>query len=201
MKTYSKHPFEEFIPKNATKLIIGTIPPARFCFDKNGKQGELELCDVNFYYGSRDNDFWPLNSKATGWEFTCDRNAVKSREDFLQSNSLGIMDMIEECERKKSSALDKDLTVKKRKDLGRILLENPSINTLIYTSEFVKNQVNIELSTYHHSLPNEVKKKKMCFGKPYDVTILYSPSPTALRGLGVGGDQIRLDQYKSVFKK
>jgi len=36
---YSKHPFEPFIPANATKLIIGTIPPYRFCLDEKLKKG------------------------------------------------------------------------------------------------------------------------------------------------------------------
>ena len=42
------HPYEPFIPENATKLIVGTLPPPRFT------TGELKEGDVNFCYGSRD---------------------------------------------------------------------------------------------------------------------------------------------------
>ena len=51
----SIHPYREYIPENASKLIIGTIPPFRFCVS-----GEKRLYprDVDFYYGSRDNGFW-----------------------------------------------------------------------------------------------------------------------------------------------
>ena len=52
----STHPYEPFIPLNAEKLIIGTIPPIRFCI----KEREIFDDDVNFYYGSRDNAFWPI---------------------------------------------------------------------------------------------------------------------------------------------
>ena len=54
-----EHPFPPFVPTNATKLIIGSIPPQRFC---NQKENGISLYpdDVNFYYGSRDNSFWFL---------------------------------------------------------------------------------------------------------------------------------------------
>lgn len=52
----SLHPFEPFVPKNSTKLIIGTIPPPRFCKNQNN----ILFDDVYFYYGSQDNYFWPI---------------------------------------------------------------------------------------------------------------------------------------------
>ena len=48
----STHPYEPYIPDNATKLIIGSIPPQRFCI----KHSIIDNDDVKFYYGSKDNN-------------------------------------------------------------------------------------------------------------------------------------------------
>ncbi|MFT6127620.1 MAG: hypothetical protein ACJAVA_002111, partial [Flavobacteriaceae bacterium] len=48
------HPYPPFIPENATKLIVGTLPPPRFTTN------ELKPNDVHFCYGSRDGQLWPI---------------------------------------------------------------------------------------------------------------------------------------------
>ena len=62
MDKKSTHPFAPEIPEGATKLIIGTMPPYRFCNTDEALYDD----DVNFYYGSRDNYFWELVSDASG---------------------------------------------------------------------------------------------------------------------------------------
>ncbi|MBD5164574.1 hypothetical protein [Helicobacter sp.] len=62
METISIHPYKPHICQGATKLIIGTIPPYRFC--TNGIK-KLDDGDIDFYYGSRDNYFWDLMSEIT----------------------------------------------------------------------------------------------------------------------------------------
>lgn len=51
------HPYQPFIPQNATKLIVGTIPPPRF------STGDLNRDDVNFCYGSKYGLLWPMMDK------------------------------------------------------------------------------------------------------------------------------------------
>lgn len=48
------HPYEPFLFTAATKLIVGTLPPPRF------SQGDLKEGDVNWCYGSRDGQLWPI---------------------------------------------------------------------------------------------------------------------------------------------
>ena len=49
-----KRPYQPYIPKNATKLIVGTLPPPRFSI------GELKKGDVDFCYGSIDGQLWEI---------------------------------------------------------------------------------------------------------------------------------------------
>lgn len=200
MEPISKHPFEPFIPEGAKSLIIGTIPPQRFCVEGIPLKG----CDVNFYYGSSDNYFWEMIDEinSLGFKFENTIDAIKERKDYLCSMNIGITDIIETCIHKNGSASDKDLEDIKHKNLKELLENNSSIETLIYTSDFVKSQVNHYYKTYHHSIKNEKRKFNLKINdKTYSVIILYSPSPQALRGMKEGGSEIRLEQYKEVFKK
>jgi G:T/U-mismatch repair DNA glycosylase len=201
---YSKHPFEPFVPANATKLIIGTIPPARFCYNQDSKKEELEDGDVEFYYGSRDNYFWELIGTACNKDFKSGSEGVDHRKQFLTENKIGITDVIETCERPlNKSASDKDLTSISYKDLKTLLNENPAIDTLIYTSEYVKALINKmfqESKAYHSIDPVDKKKQSVILNaKKYNVWVLYSPSPQALINMGTNGAEKRLEQYKEVF--
>ena len=190
----SKHPFEPFIPNESSKLIIGTIPPPRFCTQPLELYGE----DVNFYYGSRDNSFWKILSKIfnCSLEYSNTTEAIIQRKKLLTKLNIGITDIIDSCTHKNSSAADEDLLNIKFKDLKSLLQKNPNIDTLIYTSEFVKKQVNKYFKTYH-SISRENKKIQSIKigGVKYNVRILYSPSPNALRNLGKDGSEKRENQY------
>ena len=63
MSRRSIHPYAPYVPAGAETLIIGTIPPYRFC---GGGERQLFAGDVDFYYGSRSNRFWQLVSEAAG---------------------------------------------------------------------------------------------------------------------------------------
>ena len=81
MDKKSTHPFAPEIPEGATKLIIGTMPPYRFC----NTDEMLYDDDVNFYYGSRDNYFWELVSDASGKRLTYanTQEAIDERKRLL----------------------------------------------------------------------------------------------------------------------
>ena len=83
----SVHPYEPFVSAGATKLIIGTIPPYRFCIEPQA----LRDGDVDFYYGSRDNAFWRLIGQATGENFDYENtaHAVEQRKAFLTERKSG----------------------------------------------------------------------------------------------------------------
>jgi len=190
----SKHPYSPFIPDGADKLIIGTIPPKRFCITPQ----ELHPDDVNFYYGSKDNAFWEIIGKVFEWTFDKEssNSCVEQRKGFLKEHKLGITDLIDECVHKNGLASDNDLSDIKYRDIAKLLKENCQITTLIYTSDFVKQKVNHIFDTHHAYNEQDKKRFVLKIGdRVYDVKVLYSPSPQALRNMGPDGDERRKKQY------
>ena len=134
MNKKSTHPFAPEIPEGATKLIIGTMPPYRFC----NTDEMLYDDDVNFYYGSRDNYFWELVSDASGKRLTYanTQEAINERKRLLADLHMGMVDMVVSCVHKDGKADDKSLhDIVERDDLKTILHKYPKIDTLIYTNE------------------------------------------------------------------
>jgi G:T/U-mismatch repair DNA glycosylase len=186
------HPYEPYVPENATKLVIGSIPPPRFC----GAASELRAGDVDWYYGSDKNGFWNLiNPDAAKTK------SVDKLKEYLNSLGVGITDIVRSCIRNKpNSALDKDLEICERKDISTLLKKHPIIDTLIYTSRFVLIQVEKSLGIKHVPTETEKKFKITIAGKEYTAWVLYSPSPAALRGMGPGGAQKRAQLYQEIFR-
>ncbi len=196
-----KHPFPPFITYTANKLIIGTIPPHRFCKEK--AQKNLHYTDVDFYYGSKDNEFWGLIGSIFNKSFIMENTheAVQQRKNFLEENGIGITDIIESCRRENESSSDNKLEEITYSNIRFLLESHASIDTLIYTSRFVKICMNKALKTYHSIDKNDRNRKYvMINGKKYTVWILFSPSPQALRGLGKDGSIVRKEQYEQIFR-
>lgn len=196
----SKHPFEPFIPKGAKKLIIGSIPPPRFCIIPQ----EISNEDVNFYYGSKDNSFWRIMQEIfnTDLQYKNTASAIEQRKELLKNLSIGITDIIDECIHINNSASDEDLKILKHKDIFGLLNVNESIETLIYTSDFVKKQINSIYKTYHTIDKNNTRKQTVKIGnKTYNVRVLFSPSPLALINMGKNGTEKRKEQYRDFLVK
>lgn len=133
--TFHKHPYKPFIPKNATKLIVGTLPPPRFSL------GNLKKGDVNFCYGSVDGQLWKILNEIFSLELLFENTdlAVKQRKDFLIENKIGICDIVESCERKKIDASDLGMDNIELRDMLFYLKKNPTITTLLLTGGNSKN--------------------------------------------------------------
>ena len=190
----SKHPYEPYVPKWATKLIIGTIPPYRFCVNSQ----KIEKDDVLFYYGSRDNYLWDIFAELSNHKLDKANTdvAIKQRKELLDKFRIGITDIIATCIHKDGKSDDASLQNIKFKDIEKLLADNPKIDTLLYTSDFVKRLMNEKFETYHNIVDKNAREYSININnKKYRVIILYSPSPTALRGLGKGGEEKRKEQY------
>ena len=178
MQNVETHPFEPYIVEGSNKLIIGTIPPPRF-----SKQ-ELQDSDVNFYYGSSDNQFWDIMGDVCNVEFTKEntQKAIEERKKALSDMKLSICDIIKQTKRKNNSALDKYLDPVEYLNILELLEKNPKIDTLIYTS--TENGVKTFMTQYlREKFSKEVchitvdkSKKHFKLLNKYDVYIVDSPS-------------------------
>lgn len=196
MTVESKHPYEPFIPEGADKLIIGTIPPYRFC-----QEDELFSDDVNFYYGSRDNYFWEIMSEITDstLHFENTEEAIRERKDLLTQLNAGMTDIIESCTHIDGKSDDASLCNIKTKDIATLLSKYQNITELIYTStsNTIIHFMNNSIKTNHSwSKENKLDGNIVIDGKKYIVRKLYSPSPKALWSIT---KEERIERYKTVF--
>lgn len=161
------HPWSRFpqSDNNALRLIIGSFPPNKFTTHKE----TLTDHDADFFYGSKDNEFWELFCEALGLSYEWPKD-VEKLKSWLQENRWVITDIVSETKRKKNSALDSDLIEIKwnSKTIDSILLRNP-ILFIFFTSKWV--EVN-----YHKNVTPLLKNSVLA-----DETILISPSRNGLR--------------------
>jgi len=130
-----KHPYKPYIPKNAIKLIVGTLPPPRF------SMGTLKKGDVDFCYGSIDGQLWKILDEifTLNLHFENTELAIQQRKKFLLENNLGICDIVESCERKKMDASDLGMSAIDLRDLLFYIKKHTSVHTLLLTGGSSKN--------------------------------------------------------------
>lgn len=130
-----QHPYPPYIPKNATKLIVGTLPPPRFT-TREFKEGDIDFC-----YGSRDGQLWQILDKIfdLGLDFESTEEAVTQRKIFLNTYNIGVCDMVEYAFREEINASDIGIQNAVLRPLISILKNNPTIKTLLFTGGDSKN--------------------------------------------------------------
>lgn len=129
------HPYQIFIPDGCEKLIVGTLPPPRL------STKDLRPKDVDFCYGSCDNQLWPALEKIFQLHFLYDNSieAVNQRKDFLRSINTGICDIVESCRRVKINAQDLGMDRVILRDIFKQLKLHPTISLLVFTGGNSKN--------------------------------------------------------------
>ena len=129
------HPYPPFNIENATKLIVGTLPPPRFT------KGTLKPGDVNFCYGSIDGQLWPILNKIFNLNLTFEttEQAIQERKDFLISRDIGVCDIVASSERVKIDASDIGMTNVTLRDIFGYLSKSPKVETLLFTGGNSKN--------------------------------------------------------------
>ncbi|MCJ7465792.1 MAG: uracil-DNA glycosylase family protein [Maribacter sp.] len=129
------HPYEPFLFEEATKLIVGTLPPPRFTI------GDLKQDDVNFCYGSRDGQLWPILDEIFDLQLTFETTdaAVRQRRDFLRKHRIGICDIVASAERSKIDASDMGMQNITLRNLIAYLQQYPKVSMLLFTGGNSKN--------------------------------------------------------------
>lgn len=186
-----QHPFPPYIPENATKLIVGTLPPPRFT------TGDLKAGDVNFCYGSRDGQLWQIISRIYDLNliFENSEKAKRQRIRFLEEEKIGICDMIEYAYRDKIDASDIGIQNAQLRPIISILKSHQSLNTLLFTGgnskngpeyffrKHLKNYPDIKLKTVSDTVPRiyqfQLEQKRIV-----KTVSLTAPSGAANRAVG-----------------
>lgn len=129
------HPYPPFLFAEATKLIVGTLPPPRFT------TGDLKADDVNFCYGSRNGQLWKILDRIfnLGLVYETTEKAVQQRKSFLLKHKIGVCDIVESAEREKMDASDLGMQNVQLRDILKYLAQYPSIDTLLFMGGNSKN--------------------------------------------------------------
>ncbi|MCZ4320266.1 uracil-DNA glycosylase family protein [Aequorivita viscosa] len=185
------HPYAPYIPKTATKLIVGTLPPPRFT------TGELKEGDVDFCYGSRDGQLWVILDKIfnLNLKFETTAEAIAQREHFLIKGGIGICDMVASARREKVDASDIGMLEVELRDLVAVLQQNPKIDTLLFTGGNSKNgpeyffrrklkEYNISLKLVSNEVPRIHRFQLPNNGRIVKTVSLIAPSGAANRAVG-----------------
>jgi len=130
-----KHPYKPFIPENANKLIVGTLPPPRFY------KGKLKEGDVDFCYGSIDGQLWKILNEIykLNLHFETTEFAIQQRKEFLITHKIGICDIVESCTRTKIDASDLGMDNIILRNMIFLLEKHHFVNTLLLTGGNSKN--------------------------------------------------------------
>ncbi|MEN1785431.1 MAG: uracil-DNA glycosylase family protein [Bacteroidota bacterium] len=130
-----QHPYAPFLFEGAEKLIVGTLPPPRFT-TKTLKPGDVDFC-----YGSRDGQLWPILNRIfnLNLQFQTTDEAVAQRQHFLRDRRIGICDIVEQAVRQKIDASDLGMQKVELRDLLGVLQRYPSVHTLLFTGGNSKN--------------------------------------------------------------
>jgi G:T/U-mismatch repair DNA glycosylase len=194
---YHQHPYKPFIPENATKLIVGTLPPPRFT------TGDLREGDVDFCYGSRDGMLWVILDKLfdLNLNFENTARAIQQREQFLKKRGIGICDMVESSKREKIDASDLGMRQVEMRNMIQILRNHPLIDTLLFTGGNSKNGPEYFFRRHLKKIGEDIKLKVISNqvprvhqfvldGRAINTISLTAPSGSANRAIG------SLDTYK-----
>ncbi len=132
---FHQHPYQPYILKDTTKLIVGTLPPPRF------STRDLKEKDVDFCYGSSNGQLWKILNQLFSLElkFETTEEAIGQRKNFLIKHKIGVCDIVESCEREKIDATDLGMKNVKLRDILSYLKKYPKIDTLLFMGGNSKN--------------------------------------------------------------
>ncbi len=130
-----QHPYPPFLFSGMEKLVVGTLPPPRF------STGMLKKGDVDFCYGSRDGQLWPILDRIFSLQLTYEttNEAIAQRKRFLLGRKIGICDIVERAERKKIDASDLGMENVRLREVLNHLEAYPTVHTILFTGGNSKN--------------------------------------------------------------
>lgn len=129
------HPYEPYLQENTKRIIVGTLPPPRFC------KKEFKSNDVDFCYGSQDSLLWKALDVIFDLklEYINTEKEIEKRKEFLISQKIGVCDIVDSCKREKIDASDLGMSDVKLRDILNYIKLFKNIDTIIFTGGNSKN--------------------------------------------------------------
>jgi len=171
------HPFGNFVPKNARYLILGS-----FTGRQAVKGNPASDASYDWFYARKRNQFWPILEEVYGLKLS----DKISRQKLFTKLGIAIADIIYQCERKKDSNLDTNLTnfIYNTKAITKIL-DKHKIKRILFTSRFVEKRF------------KQVFKEAILRHPRIELITLPSPSPRYAR---ISKEQ-KIEKYRELFPK
>jgi TDG/mug DNA glycosylase family protein len=118
------HPFEIFIPRNISHLILGSFT----------SKDAIKGTNYDWYYSNGRNQFWHIISRV----YNIELKDKESKQKLFEQLELGIADIIYQCERRDGNSLDMNLVnIVVNPDLERII-RSGRIKTILFSSRYVE---------------------------------------------------------------
>lgn len=183
MNLIEKHPFDSFIPDNATKLIIGSFPGMDQVANRQNQE--------EWYYTTKNNLFWTILSEV----FQTEVNTRKQKEKLLSEQKIAITDILTKVRRTEKSNLDKYLTdLEFNKSIASII-ENNKIDKLFFTSKFVEKHFIREYPQFKFGIclpsPSQAANRSISKTMDYKIYKQLNPDGNTLK--------YRVDCYKKLL--
>lgn len=151
------HPFNNPSDlKGAKYLFVGTFPPRRF-YTK-----ELEKGDIDWFYGSKKNEFWGVGGKKglIQQALSCDDelDTFEKRKEFCQKRHIAFLDLFQKIYRYGESASDSNIFPIAKVNLIHYLKENSEIEAVFFTSGWVMDIAKKEYKRLNRTYVEELHK-------------------------------------------
>lgn len=209
MKTVYTHPYKAYFPHKARGLIVGTAPGHRY---SASEKPQLLEGDLDFFYGSFYNRFWPVMKRVFEPESISWLRTGRQCRDFLQRHDLAIGDIILEFHRIGRYAGDENVKmIVPNLDLIHRLARGEQIDYVYFTShealrlfrKSIYTELLYRIETYTGSEMPGADSKDLFDMKLYNesgaeyrqltLIVLRSPSPRGVDALAL------LEDYQTKF--
>jgi len=127
MTEIETHPFEAYVPANASVLIVGSFP---------GKgQAEEKLKENHWFYGAKRNQFWSIISDV----YNVELKTTESKKKLFSDKGIAIADIFLKVRRKENNNTDDNLEVIQYNDEAiKKILQTTPFELILFTSKFVE---------------------------------------------------------------
>jgi hypoxanthine-DNA glycosylase len=140
MNDIETHPFNPFVPENATVLILGSFP--------GREQTQANIEGNQWFYGAKRNQFWTIIEAVYNIKLL----SKADKQQLFVKHGIGIADILLRVRRKNNSNMDGNLEIIEYNSTAiKTVLENSKIKSIFFTSKFVETHFRKSFGEFNNS--------------------------------------------------